>query len=83
MNTAADRRQRALERYKRYRQRRRAGQRVVPVEIDESTISALVMAGHLSLEDAGDPELLAQVLGEIVEREAGAMRGIDRPCLND
>lgn len=60
----------AAARNRRYRERRRCGLRVWPVELDEATIGRLIERGYVSLDDASSPDRMAQALGELIERVA-------------
>ena len=59
----------AAERQYRYRQRRRAGIQVVPVEVDAEIVDTLVMKGWLSDQDTLDPKNIAAALRELAEEK--------------
>ena len=69
----------AAERQCRYRQRRRAGIRVVPVEVDAEIVDTLVMKGWLSDQDTLDPKNIAAALRELAEEKTVGHQPPERP----
>ncbi len=68
---AAARRAAAAERSRRHYERKRAGIRVVPVELDEAdTLAALVARGLVTAEALRDPAQLGYELGVLLDELA-------------
>lgn len=58
------------ERARRYRRRQRDGIQVVPVEVDQVTVEALVRMGRLDRNSVGDPLAIGEAL-VAVARDTG------------
>lgn len=61
----------AVERQRRYRERRAAGVRVVPVEVDREIIAALIASGDLEPGDASTPAGVGEAVASYLERMLG------------
>ena len=69
----------AAERQYRYRQQRRAGIQVVPVEVDTEIVGTLVTKGRLSEHDTLDPKKIADALGKLAEEITVGPKPPERP----
>ena len=69
----------AAERQYRYRQRRRAGIQVVPVEVDTEIVDTLVTKGRLSEHDTLDPKKIADALRELAGEITVGPKPPERP----
>ena len=69
----------AAERQRRYRQRRRAGIQIVPVEVDAGILNTLIREGRLSEQDLLYSEKIADALRELAEEITVGPKPPERP----
>jgi hypothetical protein len=69
----------AAERQYRYRQRRRAGIQIVPVEVDAGILNTLIREGRLSEQDLLYSEKIADALRELAEEITVGPKPPERP----
>jgi hypothetical protein len=69
----------AAERQRRYRQRRRAGIQIVPVEVDAGILNTLIREGRLSEQDLLYSEKIAAALRELAEEKTVGHQPPERP----